>query len=129
MNHDWYDVSIFLQEVGVVKVKGTSQRDAEEKIRRFCEVYNNSSSEDQLYMPTLPFKLKELEFREVEVIDSESIPSISKKENDNYIYNKVINSESYESLNNTSISKEEYEQIKNLKDKDVSDIKDWVELK
>jgi len=124
-----YDVSIFLQEVGVVRVKGASQRDAEEKIRRFCKDYNNCDTQDQIYMPTLPFKLKELEFREVEVIDSESIPSISNKESNNSIYNKVINSDSYESLNNVSISKEEYEEIKNLKNKDISDIKDSVELK
>ena len=77
---EYFNVSVYLEQIAKVKVKGTSQRNAEEKLRQFCEKFTDLLDEEKKIVPNLPFEIEEIENYFVDIIDIGLYPTLTTTE-------------------------------------------------
>lgn len=91
MNQDKiYDVSVFVEQMASIKVKASSQRDADEKTRRVIEDYNDLQNDDKKVIPYLPFEISEIDYSFYSVIDEELFPLAKSEESFQPVYNSIL---------------------------------------
>jgi len=132
---EYFKVSVFLEQIAKVKVKGKSQRDAEDNLRRFCDKLADILDEDKKLLPNIPFEVDEIEHYFLDVIDIGLFPHILTTEKVQPTFNSVLKGSDSElqSLiqSNTSVTKEVIEEVRAEfnSDKDLTNAKDFVKLK
>ena len=130
-----YDVSVFVEQLASIKVKASSQRDADEKIRRVIDNYNDLDNADKKIIPYLPFEISEVEYCFYDVIDEGVFPLAKTKESFQPTYNSIIQGGESELFNLMSqhkeLTQEVVDEIKSeaSSEKDVSNPEEFVKLR
>lgn len=131
MSEDWYEVVVSVQQVGITKVKASSQEDAEDKLDQFSSKYNILSDEEKLLLPNLPFEFNQLIHSEVEV-NNNSLINLIPKDHSCSLKNEIKNSNDNELKNLMSryenLSEEVVQRVRKPKEQDISNPKEFLNI-
>lgn len=126
-----FQVKVHLQQIVTIAVKGDSQMNAEEKIRRFFDTYSELDDSQRKMVPSFPFEAEEIEFEWLEVLDDGAVPMAIKNHNEDLI-KRGSPSELQELMNqNENITKEYIKERREEDEKeiDISDPEKFAKIK